>query len=292
MLRQYKLRNYDFKLIIFVITLSTIGVLAVGSAQVSLQEKQLFGMVTGIVLMLFLSMINYSFYLHFYWVFYVVNILLLVSVLLFGVEVNGARRWLTLGGIQFQPSETAKILLILFFAQYIMKYKNKLSSPRILISAIVLFLFPVILIYKEPDLSTSIIVCILFCVIMFVGGISYRIVGTLIAIVIPTFVTFIILVLQPNQKILQDYQVTRLLAWLQPENYADSAAYQTTNATIAIGSGMLWGKGLNNNEIASVKNGNFIAEPETDFIFAVISEELGFVGGCSVILLLLNIIKN
>ena len=77
-----------------------------------------------------------------------------------------------------------------------------------------------------------------------------------------------------------------MLAWLNPEQYADTEAYQQLNSVMAIGSGQLWGKGLNNNVIASVNNGNFISEPETDFIFAVIGEEMGFVGSCTVIVLL------
>ena len=92
--------------------------------------------------------------------------------------------------------------------------------------------------------------------------------------------------MQPGQTLIRGYQLTRILAWLNPEQYADTEAYQQLNSVMAIGSGQLWGKGLNNNVIASVKNGNFIPEPETDFIFAVIGEELGFVGSCAVIVLL------
>lgn len=95
--------------------------------------------------------------------------------------------------------------------------------------------------------------------------------------------------MQPGQQLIQNYQLTRILAWLNPEKYADAEAYQQLNSVMAIGSGQLWGKGLNNNVIASVKNGNFISEPETDFIFAVIGEEMGFVGSCVVIVLLMLI---
>ena len=88
---------------------------------------------------------------------------------------------------------------------------------------------------------------------------------------------------------IEDYQQERIYAWLNPEKYSLTTAYQQQNSITAIGSGQLWGKGLNNNEVGSVKNGNYISEPQTDFIFAIIGEEMGFVGSCAVILLLMGI---
>ena len=95
----------------------------------------------------------------------------------------------------------------------------------------------------------------------------------------------------PNQPFLKDYQQERILAWLYPEEYSSDTGYQQQNSIMAIGSGQLKGKGLNNNTTTSVKNGNFLLEAETDFIFAIIGEELGFVGCCAVIFLLLFIIN-
>ncbi len=97
------------------------------------------------------------------------------------------------------------------------------------------------------------------------------------------------LILQPNQQILDNYQWRRIMAWLQPEKYAKDA-YQQQNSIMAIGSGQLWGKGLNNDTAFSVKNGNYIPEPQTDFIFAVAGEELGFVGGAAILILLFLIV--
>lgn len=289
MFRQYKLRDYNFKLIFMVVCLSVIGYLAIGSAKESLQERQLFGIICGILFMVVLSVIDYSIYLYFYWILYIINILLLMAVLLFGREVHGSKRWIEIG-IQFQPSELAKILLILFFAQFIMKNKEHINTFKILLLSCLLLLIPLGLIYKEPDLSTSIMVVITFCVMIFAGGLSYRIVLSVLAVMIPSVVAFFYIILQPDQTILQGYQVTRILAWLEPEKYADSAAYQQLNSITAIGSGQLLGKGLNNNVIASVKNGNFISEPQTDFIYAVIGEELGFIGAFAVIFLLILIV--
>ena len=101
---------------------------------------------------------------------------------------------------------------------------------------------------------------------------------------------FLAVAVQPNQPFLHDYQQDRILAWLEPEKYADDESYQQLNSVMAIGSGQLSGKGYNNDATTSVKNGNFVSEPQTDFIFAIIGEELGFVGCCGVIFLLLLIV--
>ncbi len=289
MLKHYHIRDYDFKLIILVVALTAVGVLAIGSAKESLQSRQLAGAVFGFFLMLVLSLFDYSVILRFYWIMYAVNLVLLWLVRVAGVEVAGAQRWLNLFGIQFQPSETAKILLILFFAQFIMKHKEEMGTLKIVGSCLLLFVPSIYLILKQPDLSTSIMVVILFCVVMFVGGVSWKYVILAISIAVPAFIIALTLILQPEQEIINDFQQRRILAWLYPEEYSDTEAYQQTNSMMAIGSGMLYGKGYNTNEISSVKNGNFIAEVETDFIYAVIGEEFGFVGGCVVIVLLIFI---
>ena len=291
MLRQYKLRDYNFKLIALVITLSIIGVLAVGSAKNELFNRQLAGVIIGITVMIVASFIDYSLILYFYGYLYIINIILLLSVTLFGTKVGGAQRWVNIAGVQFQPSETAKIILILFFAQFIMKYRDSINDLKFIITSVVLLGIPLLLIYTQPDMSTSIMIIVIFCIMLFVGGLSYKIVGGVLAVIVPIISIFFFLVLQPNQNIIRDYQADRILAWLHPEKYPDKA-YQTLNSMTAISSGQLMGKGLNNNEIASVKNANFISEPQTDFIYAVIGEELGFIGACGVILLVLLIVME
>ncbi|MDE6663191.1 MAG: rod shape-determining protein RodA [Lachnospiraceae bacterium] len=289
MIRQYRIRDYDFKLIIFVVALTVIGILAIGSAKESLQTRQLAGFVFGFFLMIVISLFDYSVILRFYWILYAINIVLLILVAKMGVDAGGAQRWLNIFSIQFQPSETAKILLILFFAQLIMKHQNRMNDLRFIILCIALFAFPLLLIYKQPDMSTSIMMTVVFCVIMFIGGIGWKYVITALAIGIPTLIIIFTLIIQPDQDLIQPFQQNRILAWLHPEEYANAEAYQQLNSEMAIGSGQLYGKGYKTNEISSVKNGNFISEPETDFIYAVIGEEFGFVGGCSVIVILILI---
>jgi rod shape determining protein RodA len=152
-----------------------------------------------------------------------------------------------------------------------------------------LVLVPLLLVFKEPDLSASIMIVVTFCIMIFVGGLNYKTVILVLATVIPIVIGGLVFILNEKNTILEGYQVLRIRAWLDPEKYADAEAYQQINSITAIGSGQLFGKGLNNNVIASVKNGNFISEPQTDFIFAVIGEELGFIGSAAVIILLLLI---
>lgn len=289
MLKRYRIRDYDFKLIILLIAITVIGILSIGSAKEAVQNKQIMGFIMGLFLMIVLSLFDYSFFLKFHWVIYAANLGLLLLVQLIGDTSGGAQRWVEIAGIRFQPSETAKIMLILFFAQYIMKHKDTISSFRTIVTMLGLLAAPLLLIYKQPDLSTSILIVLIFCTLLFIGGLSYKIIGGVLAVVIPAAIIFLILVLQPEQTLIKEYQQLRILAWLHPEEYANTIGYQQANAIMAIGSGQLFGKGLNNNVIASVKNGNFIPEPQTDFIFAVIGEELGFLGACTVIVLLLLI---
>jgi len=259
------------------------------------QDQQLLGLVMGTAAMLVISLMDYIWILKFHWLIYFLNLglLLLVripflNIMPLGKDVNGAYRWLNIGGFQFQPSELAKLMLILFFAWFLSKYQEMLNTWKILGLIFLLFMVPAVCIVEQPDLSTTISVTVIFLVLLFIGGLSYKIIGGALAVAIPAAVIFINLIMQPDQKILDEYQVRRILAWLNPAKYADDA-YQQQNSIMAIGSGQLVGKGLNNNSVSSVKNGSFIAEPQTDFIFAVAGEELGFLG-CATIILLLALI--
>lgn len=288
--KPYKLRDYKFSLIATVSALSIIGTLVVGSARESLQNRQIFGVVIGTVLMIIVSLIDYVWITNLHWLVYAAAVGSLAMVLLIGQEVNGARRWIDLGFTNFQPSELAKILLIVFFAKFIMDHKNKINHKTTLLKYAVLAGIPLALILMEPNLSTTICTALVICLMIYVGGLSYRIILTILLILIPSAVIFLAIAVQPNQPFLRDYQQERILAFLNPEEHMSDAAYQQNNSEMAIGSGQLMGKGLNNNTTTSVKNGNFILEPQTDFIFAIIGEELGFVGSCIVIALLLLIV--
>lgn len=295
MLKRYSIKNYNFKLIFLALAISIFGIMMIGSAREGFQIRQIYGVVLGVIVMLVVSVIDYTFLLNFYWFIYIFNLVMLISVYIFGDSSNGAQRWIDIG-IRFQPSELAKILLILFYAQFIIKHREKLNTFRVLASMVLLFLPPLLLIYKQPDMSTSILIVVIFCVLLFIGGLSFKIIGGVLAVVVPIAVIALVLVLQPDQDLIKDYQQTRILAWLQPDKYSNAEGYQQQNSVTAIGSGQLTGKGYKNNVVGSVKNGNFISEPQTDFIFAIVGEELGFIGCCSLIVLLallvIECIKN
>ncbi len=284
MFHNYKLKNLDIKLIIAVIALTIIGIFIIGSASESNQQKQIIGMILGIIVMGVMTIVDYDFILHFHWIYYGMTIVLLVLVLIFGSTSGGATRWIDLG-IRFQPSELGKILLVLFFAWFLMEHEEDINKPKIIFITMLLAGIPLFLIEKEPDLSTTIVTLMIICVMMFVVGLSYKLVGIVLGISIPTIVILILLVMQDGQTILDEYQGKRILAWLKPDEYPASS-YQQQNSIMAIGSGQLFGKGLYNDSFDSVKNGNYISEPHTDFIFAVAGEELGFVGSVIIIALL------
>lgn len=291
MLRRYKLKNYNFRLVLWVLVLSAIGVILVGSAMKSLQTRQLVGVIGGVVIMVIVSLMDFSWILNFYWVIYGVNIVLLLLLIPLGSEQLGATRWISIGGFQFQPTELSKIFLILFFAQYLMKHEDDLNTLKTLLTSVALLAIPLVLILIQPDLKNTITVAVVFCFLMYMAGLSYKIIGGILGVVIPVGIVLMILITQTDLPIVKDYQKTRIMAWLNPEDaeYSDEIIQQQNSIT-AIGSGQLTGKGINNNEVASVNKGNFVSQNHNDFIFAVAGEELGFLGCCMIILLLFLIV--
>lgn len=290
LLKQYNLKNYKLILPILVICLTSFSVLVVGSAKESLQSRQLLGLISGAICMIIISFIDYNWILKLKWYLYGGNITLLLATAIFGKNVNGATRWIDLEFTVIQPSEFVKISLIIFLAQYLVENIDKINDFKFLGKLFALVSVPILFILNQPDLSTTISITLVFITLIFLSGFSYRYIGTILMIVLPIVMLLFVYIIQPNQVLLKDYQQKRVLAWLQPEEYASDEGFQQNNSKIAIGSGQLIGKGLNNNTTTSVKNGNFILEPQTDFIFAIIGEELGFLGCCAVISLLLLII--
>lgn len=294
-LKRYRLRNYRFLLILYVSVLTVIGILVIGSAQKSVQSKQIYGFVGGFIIMVFLSLIDYTFILKFKWMMYALMIFLLGLVRIIGSTTGGATRWISIAGIKFQPSEIAKIFIILFFADFLSKYRERLNTMKIMALAILLVAFPLLLIVIQPDLSTTIMTAIIFVTLLFIAGLSYKIILTVLGITVPVITVGFIYVVQNADKIISSgskigYQVMRIMSWIDPTNEKySSKAIQQQNSIMAIGSGQLWGKGLNNSAATSMKNSNYIMEPQTDFIFTVAGEELGFIGSMIIIGLLILI---
>lgn len=288
----YSIKDFRFSLVVLVLILSIIGIMMVRSARPDLMTRQIMGVVLGIIAMIVIALIDYNWILNLYWPMYFLNLILLAAVWIpgIGITANGATRWLNLGFTQLQPSDLTKILMILFFARFLSDRERKVNSPKLIVEAVALIIPSLAMIYKQPNLSTTLCIAALFCAIMFIVGLSYKFIGTVLVIIIPAFIILLAIAVQPDQPFLEDYQQNRILAWLEPEKYADDESYQQLNSVMAIGSGQLSGKGYNNDETTSLKNGNFVSEPQTDFIFAIIGEELGFVGCCVVIFLILLIV--
>ena len=261
MLDGYKLRYYPFRLLFYILVLNVIGVLAIYSAtggDKSMVAKQIFGIVLGLVVVVFLSLIHYRKIMELMWIVYGICIILLLAVLVFGYapEGAGAVRWIKVPVIgQLQPSEIVKIGMILFVAAFLGKHQEDIDRISFLLVFAAVAAVPCFLILKEPDLSTTIVVFIMLLSMLFISGISYKWVLGSIAFVIPSAAIFIFLLLSNTVPFLRGYQANRILGWIYPDKYAD------------------------------IKNGNFISQDQTDFIFAVIGEELGFVGSMVVIVL-------
>jgi rod shape-determining protein rodA1 len=285
----YSFWRLDFILILFTLILSTIGVLAITSSNESLRNKQIIGIVVSLVIMFLFSMIDYHRLIDLYWFGYIASLALLMIVILKGHDSHGASRWIQIGGFTFQPSEITKIMLILFFAKFIMKYRDRIRSISFVMLCVLLLAPPVFLVLKQPDLSTSIMLLVIFTSILFVGGMDRRLLTTVMMVVVPLSILVIVSASWKNSPFLKLYQQKRILSWLHPEDYPEDA-YQTLNSMMAIGSGQFTGKGLHTNEINSVLNSGYISESSTDFIFTVIGEELGFLGSILVVLLLLAIV--
>ena len=251
MFRHYRLLDFRLRLVVLVYAITILGILVIGSAAEEYQSQQLLGMILGTVAMLVLTLMDYRILLNLSWVLYAVNIILLLAVKFVGYEANGAKRWLNLGFMRFQPSELTKLILIIFFAYFFTKYKDQLNTWKMILASIVLLLIPLGLVIAQPHLSATITIAYLFCVLFFVAGLSYKVIGGIIAVTVPSIIIFLNLIMQEGQTILNEYQLDRIMAWLNPAEYGDDA-YQQQNSIIAIGSGQLFGKGLYYNVISSL----------------------------------------
>lgn len=292
MLFDYQFKNYNFRLALYVLLLNLLGVYVIRSAtnqDMAYVGKQIMGIVVGFTIVLILSLIDYHRIMAFAPVIYAVCIIGLIAVLLFGKNVNNATRWLVLPGIgQIQPSEFVKVGLVAFFAWFFSKNQEKLNRVTTLLIAGGLFSVVFLLIFSEPDLSTGLVTVFVFLCMLFAAGLSYRWIAGGLAVVIPCGVLFVYLLQYNMVPFLKGYQARRILAFVDKEKYAD-ANLQQDNSIMAIGSGMLKGKWEHKDALVSVKNGGFLSEEQTDFIFAVIGEELGLIG-CTVVIILIALI--
>ncbi|MBH1940875.1 FtsW/RodA/SpoVE family cell cycle protein [Mobilitalea sibirica] len=284
--KQYDFKRYNISMLIVVILLGAIGSFLIKQVQLedeNLFMKQIVGLAGGILIAIFVSLIDYHFMCKFYIVLYLINLVLLVLVRVAGVERNNARRWLDLKFFEFQPSEISKIILILFMAKLFTIFKDKINNAFVLLLAIITMALPTFLILTQTDLSTSMVLMFIFAMLVFASGLSWKIILPILLVGIPSFVGLFWYVQQDYQVLLSPYQQRRILSILNPEEYAE-IMFQQDNSIQAIGSGQLLGKQFIEST-SDIRGYNYVPISESDFIFSVAGEELGFIGSCIIILL-------
>ena len=237
-------------------------------------KKQVFATILGLVMMFWVAGIDYHVWQQFAAVCYLAAVGLSIAVMLFGKEYNGSKRWLSLGPFSFQPSEFAKVALIIFLSWIVTKHAKTIAKTGTMFR-IVLWMLPIVGLVGTSNLSTAIIILGIGVVLVFVASPRYaQFVG--MGVLGCAFMGIFLA--------LESYRLERLAIWRNPENY--EKGYQTLQGLYAIGSGGLFGTGLGN----SVQKLGFVPEAQNDMIFSIICEELGLVGAAFIVFLFLILI--
>ena len=288
----------DYTLIFVVLFLLAFGLIMIfstSSYQASLDygestyffRKQLFSIALGLVAMVVVAGIPYRFYEKFAVLSYLVSVVLIVLIIPFGYKVKGAKRWFRIGGLSIQPAEIAKIAIILFLASLICKMGNAVRTRKGVMIVLGFAGLVAVMIWQiTNNLSSAIIVMGIAVLMLFVATPDYKyfiLGGIAIAIGATLLVLYIVNSASGDNL---DFRGGRILAWLDPEAYADGKGFQTLQALYAIGSGGLLGKGLGQ----SMQKLGFLPEAQNDMIFSIICEELGLIGGLTVLLLFMILI--
>lgn len=244
----------------------------------------------GLGLMVVASNVDYEYFSQYYIPIYIANILLLIAVLLIGVDNKGATRWIAVGPLTIQPSEFAKVIMIFCLAKVITMRQKELDDMRTIAFLCGMLAIPLVLIQKQPALSASLVLVAIFCIELFIAGLDWRFIRTVLIIVVPIVALILIDVSLENpiftDKVFKPHQFNRILSFVDPSRDAN-LYYQTEKSISAIGSGQMTGKGLFNGTLNQL---SYLPEPHNDFIFSVIGEEFGFVGCIFVLAVLLFIV--
>jgi len=280
-----KLADINWLLPVLILLVGCIGIATIYSAtdgNWNLGAKQHFvRLMVGMLFMLLIALTDIRVWYAMAYPGFVIALLLLISVEFAGVSVNGSQRWLDLGFVRIQPSELMKLAAVLALARFYHDLPHwRVSKPVGILGALVIVFIPVALILRQPDLGTSIMLAATGITLIFLAGINWRVIissMTMAALAIPLFFIFG----------LKDYQRARILTFLDPERDPTGASYHIIQSKIALGSGGIGGKGFMQGTQASLK---YVPENRTDFIFTVIGEEFGLIGGLSTIALYILII--
>ena len=285
--------DFDWPLLAMVLLLCTLSVLEIYSATmhtkyVGFYIKQVFWITAGLAGMFLFARIDYHKLLDLVPWAYGVCILALLAVMAVGHRVLGAKRWIKIGPMHFQPSEWVKLVLILVVARYFANLGGRSLTWKDIFKAFVLVGIPLLLVLKQPDLGTALTYTPILVAGLFLGGINLR-----QALILLTCLTVLIVGVWTSGKALKPYQKARLTSFINPDNDPKGTGYQIRQSLIAVGSGGVWGQGAAK---GTQTQGDFLPIPHADFIFAAFSEEHGFVGAISVLLLyffvLMRLIQN
>ena len=295
MRRFLSFRDFDWGLLLIVVVVCTVSVLEIYSATlhtkyIGFHTKQIYWIVGGMAAMFLLAKIDYHKLIDFAPWAYGFFLVALAAVLVPGIghKALGARRWIKLGPILFQPSEWMKLVIILMVARYFANLGGRSLTWKEILKAFALVGVPMLLILKQPDLGTSLTYIPVLVFGLFMGGVSLK-----QSMVLVTAAAVLLVGGWSSGKLLKPYQKARLTGFINPDNDPRGAGYQVLQAKIAVGAGGIWGKGA---EKGTQTQGAFIPIPHADFIFAAFSEEHGFVGAIFVLLLyfliLMRLIQN
>ena len=273
--------DVDRSLILIVAAIILLGFVVLSSATLSYGNrpfiiKQGVATLLGAAIACGLMLVDYRIWRSYYPFLYGLSVLLLVATLLFGHGDTtwGSKSWLAIGPINFQPAEFVKIFLVICFAFYLEAHGDKINEPKELAKALVFAGFPVGLIMLQPDFGTAMVFLFFIAVMLFFSDLDWKYIFGAIG---AGFLSLPILYAR-----LDDYQKDRILNFLKPDANTSGSGYQAYEGRIAIGDGRLFGRGLYKGPQTQF---NFIPTKETDFIFPVLVEELGFLGGALLILL-------
>ena len=276
--------HIDLPLWIGIMLLSAIGMVVLYSAgdkNIELLNRQFARLLIAFIIMIAVAQINPR-TLKFWapWIF-AIGLLMLIAVLAFGEVGKGAQRWLNLGFFRFQPSELMKIAVPIMAAWYLAEAPLPPRRGRLIVASIIVIV-PTLLIAKQPDLGTSLLIASSGIFVLLLAGLSWKIIFsviTLMAAATPIFWNYL----------LHDYQRQRILTFINPETDPLGSGYHIIQSTIAIGSGGLYGKGWLNGTQSHL---DFLPERSTDFVFAVFSEEFGFLGTLLLLAIYLAVISR
>ena len=289
-----RLKFIDKSYVITLLILLVFGLLVLTSASSSISsdpyfylKKQITSIVLGVIAIIIILRYEYVELKQYSWFLYGLAVLMLIVVLVLGEEVRGTTGWISIGPLPaIQPAEFTKILLILAFADFLERRKGELNTLAQMLPCFAYMGLPFILIMLQPDLGTALVYIAITLVMMYAAGANPKILFTLLfSAVLLTVLLFLAHVHLGLPLPLEDYQIKRLIVFLDPYNDGQGGrgpGWNTIQSLVAIGSGGLTGKGLFNGTQVQL---NFLPEHHTDFIYAVIGEELGFVGAVFVIIL-------